>query len=611
MVGNGLDVSVRLRKPSPRRRTPQLPIRYRGGRSRRPPTTFPRRPEDVALSWVSRVQATIRRWGFSVPGVVVGTLFLIMSTAPSLLPRMWYLQGAVSGVSFVIGYTVGVVVRAVLRIITRPLGLRITVARGAGRALRLGAVVLGIVLAGWTPIANIRSQNTTAVLVGLRPLSPLEWLGAGLVAAVVGAAIFGLGRGIRAVYRLLQRRIDVWLPRAFATTLAAVATAVVGLLLTDVVVVNNVARAVNSVAASTNAAVPTADPPSSPLRTGGPGSPVAYSSLGFEGQRFVTNGATKELIEQATGDPALEPIRAYSGLPADGNLDSTADTVVQELRRTRAFDRDVIAVFITTGTGWINEWSAQSVEYLTRGDCAIAAMQYSYLPSPVAFVADTRTPVEAARALIGAVEEAIAQLPQGQRRPRLMVSGESLGAYGGNGAFTDVDNMLDRVDGAVWSGTPRFTPLLDQIENQRVQGSPEISPVLDSGRQIRFVSNGAGLTADYVGRVFPEWETPRIAYAQHPSDPVAWFQPQTGLSQPDWLREPRGRDVNPSMNWLPVVTFWQLAGDLAVGLSPPYGHGHRYGPELVGVWAAVLGAEPGATYAPLIKAMEPHVPTAE
>ncbi|MBP6997715.1 MAG: alpha/beta-hydrolase family protein [Phycicoccus sp.] len=573
-------------------------------------TTFPRTPEDVAHSLVTRAMASIRRWGFSVPGVIVGLAFVIMSTAPSLLPRIWYLQGALSGVSFSIGYSMGLVLWVVLRAVAGLVGLRITVSRTAGRTLRLGSVALGVVLAVWTTVANIRSQNTTAVLVGLRPLSPIEWVGAGGAAVAVATGIIAVGCGIRAAYRLLQRRIDVWVPRAAATILAAAATATVTVLLTDVVVVNNVAAVINRVAASTNAAVPRADPPTSRLRTGGPGSTVEYSSLGFEGQRFVTNGATKKLIEQASGSPALEPIRAYSGLPADGDLEAAADTVVAELRRTGAFERSVIAVFITTGTGWINEWSAQSVEYLTGGDCAIAAMQYSYLPSPVAFVADVRTPVDAARALIGAVEAAVAQLPEGQR-PRLMVSGESLGAFGGNGAFTDVNNLLDRVDGAVWSGTPRFTPLLDQIEQQRVQGSPEISPVLDSGRQVRFVSNGAGLTADYVGRVFPEWETPRIAYVQHPSDPVVWFQPQTGLSQPDWLREPRGRDVNPSMNWLPVVTFWQLAGDLAVGLAPPYGHGHRYGPELVAVWAAVLGGHPGDNYETLISAMRPHVPTAE
>lgn len=573
-------------------------------------TTFPRTPEDVALSLVTRAMAAIRRWGFSVPGVIVGLAFVIMSTAPSLLPRIWYLQGALSGVSFSIGYSIGLALWAVLRAVAGLLGMHISVSPAAGRTLRLGSVALGVALAVWTTVANIRSQNTTAVLVGLRPLSPVEWLGAGGVAVAVATGIIGVGCGIRAAYRLLQRRIDVWVPRAAATILAAAATATVAVLLTDVVVVNNVARSINSVAASTNAAVPRADPPTSRLRTGGPGSTVEYSSLGFEGQRFVTNGATKALIEEASGTSALEPIRAYSGLPADGDLEAAADTVVAELRRTGAFERSVIAVFITTGTGWINEWSAQSVEYLTGGDCAIAAMQYSYLPSPVAFIADVRTPVDAARALIGAVEAAVARLPEDQR-PRLMVSGESLGAFGGNGAFTDVDNLLDRVDGAVWSGTPRFTPLLDQIENQRVQGSPEISPVLDSGRQVRFVSNGAGLTADYVGRVFPEWEAPRIAYVQHPSDPVVWFQPQTGLSQPDWLREPRGRDVNPSMNWLPVVTFWQLAGDLAVGLSPPYGHGHRYGPELVAVWAAVLGGHPGDNYEALISAMRPHVPTAE
>src|SRR5690606_40202221 len=45
----------------------------------------------------------------------------------------------------------------------------------------------------------------------------------------------------------------------------------------------------------------------------------------------------------------------------------------------------------------------------------------------------------------------------------LFVAGESLGSFGGQSAFRDVPEMLRSVDGAVWTGTPSFTPLWQQL----------------------------------------------------------------------------------------------------------------------------------------------------
>ena len=33
--------------------------------------------------------------------------------------------------------------------------------------------------------------------------------------------------------------------------------------------------------------------------------------------------------------------------------------------------------------------------------------------------------------------------------------------------------------------------------------------------------------------------------------------------------------------WYPVVTFWQVTGDVIAALDPPAGHGHRYGPDSI------------------------------
>jgi uncharacterized membrane protein len=84
------------------------------------------------------------------------------------------------------------------------------------------------------------------------------------------------------------------------------------------------------------------------------------------------------------------------------------------------------------------------------------------------------------------------------------------------------------------------------------------------------------------------WEGTRILYLQHPSDPIVWWGPHLVWDRPDWLGEPRGRDVLGSMVWIPLVTFWQVTVDLPMAAGVPAGHGHTYTREFVDGWAAVL-----------------------
>ena len=116
-----------------------------------------------------------------------------------------------------------------------------------------------------------------------------------------------------------------------------------------------------------------------------------------------------------------------------------------------------ILVVTSTSTGFVNEWSSESFEYLLHGDSAIVAMQYSTLPSALGLLTARDEPPKVGRLLFKAVAAKIASMPQDQR-PKLYAGGESLGAYGGNGAFDSPDDMLAQVDGALWTGTPSFTP---------------------------------------------------------------------------------------------------------------------------------------------------------
>lgn len=133
-------------------------------------------------------------------------------------------------------------------------------------------------------------------------------------------------------------------------------------------------------------------------------------------------------------------------------------------------------------------------------------------------------------------------------------------------------------------GPPSFNPLYRDFVDLRDRGSREVEPVYREGRIIRFANRARA-------SIPPEerpWSGTRVVYLQHPSDPITWWSPDLVLHRPDWLAEKRGADVSDSMRWIPLVTFWQVSADLALGFSTPPGHGHNFSGEHVDGWNAIL-----------------------
>jgi len=319
------------------------------------------------------------------------------------------------------------------------------------------------------------------------------------------------------------------------------------------------------------------------LRSGGPGSLVSWDSLGREGRTFMSGGPSAADISAFTGTKASEPIRAYAGLESADSSQDRAALAVDDLVRAGGFDRDYLMVATTTGSGWVSPGGADTFEYMTGGNSAIVAMQYSYLPSWISYLVDQREAREAGRDLFDAVYEHWLTLPQ-DRRPKLIGFGESLGSFGGEAAFSGEIDMSNRLDGALFTGPPNFNPLYRDFVDNRDPGTTEVQPTFRDGRIVRFDGSNAG--------TFPPagspWEGHRIAYVQHPSDPIVWWSPNLLIHEPDWLDEPRGYDVVADMHWAPFVTFWQVTLDLPGATAVPGGHGHVYTPNYVDGWTAVL-----------------------
>jgi len=405
-----------------------------------------------------------------------------------------------------------------------------------------------------------------------------------VLAALVFVVPVAVARGLRGAYRWLSHRLNRWIgPRAahavgWAAVVAVTVAVVSGVLLNGFV----------SLADRTFSLRDTITPegvvqPTGALRSGGRDSLVSWDSLGREGRKFAGTGPSGAEIAAFTGSAAREPIRTYAGIASADDVETRADLAVRDLQRARGFDRAYLLVTTTTGSGWVDPASVDTVEFLTGGDSAVVAMQYSYLPSWISYLVDQDKARKAGRELYDAVYDRWSKLPA-DRRPRLLVAGESLGSFGGETAFSGEYDLRNRTAGVVFAGPPNFNTLYREFTDGRDADSDEILPLYRGGRTIRFDDD----PAPGVEPASVPWDGTRVLYLQHPSDPIVWWSPNLLLSMPDWLREPRGRDVVGEMMWIPFVTFWQVTADLPLATGVPAGHGHTYGSEYVDAWATVL-----------------------
>jgi uncharacterized membrane protein len=102
----------------------------------------------------------------------------------------------------------------------------------------------------------------------------------------------------------------------------------------------------------------------------------------------------------------------------------------------------------------------------------------------------------------------------------------------------------------------------------------------ENGRTVRYSANAENVPTE-------GWQSPRVLVLQHASDPVVWWSWNLVLHRPAWLGERRGPDVISQMHWYPVVSFWQISGDLLFSAGATPGHGHRYDEECARGWTYV------------------------
>jgi uncharacterized membrane protein len=520
------------------------------------------------------------RGRLSLTGCFVALAFYCAALTPSLLPRSWLFQGIVSGLTAAIGYGLGAFLSSLVRRFWHheyPLASRI-----AWVVWWICAVVFGLVFLA----LGTRWQQEQRERLGMERLASYDILRIVAVGLLTFAVLLLIARSLRLGTRRIARLLGRWVPKpiaygaGFVVIWYLVTGLIQGVLANQLLAVADRTASVANDRTSAHAIVPT-----TAMRSGSSESLAEWHTLGMQGREFIGTGPSVAELTAFAGRAALDPIRLYAGLDSAGSVEDRARLVVQEMDRTGAFDRAVVAVITPTGTGWVDRNVTDALEYMYAGDTALVSMQYSYLPSWISFLVDRSKVAASGQALISAVHERWLAMPA-SARPKLLLFGESLGSFGTESAFGSADAMTGGADGVLLVGPPFANPIRNSLLPERDPGTPVWDPVF-SGSSVEFSRDPADLRA--TGK-------PKVVYLQNSSDPIVWFNPSLLYQKPAWLTGRRGPDVSPDMHWYPGITFWQTAVDQFFANGVPAGHGHVYGSGTADGWAA-LASPPGWTAA--------------
>ena len=153
----------------------------------------------------------------------------------------------------------------------------------------------------------------------------------------------------------------------------------------------------------------------------------------------------------------------------------------------------------------------------------------------------------------------------------VLVFGESLGAWSSSDvAMKSCIEGLDAysIDRALWFGMPHLAKWSKAgLDRPGAMTPPGTVGVFDRWEELEQLTPA-------------ERDELRVVQLSHDNDPITHVDPSILFRQPDWLGEPRGRNVPAGQRWYPVVTFLQTLIDAANAMRNSPGDfrstGHDY-----------------------------------
>jgi len=436
------------------------------------------------------------------------------------------------------------------------------------------ALPVGMVLAGVNEFRRRRWEAADADLFADEdaPTSAAKSLGMGLgVSAALGLIASGermLATGVsRGLARVFAGSERVFRPIGHAAALSVVGVAVYEL-------IRRADRKIEHGAETIEGAFDIA--PASDKVSGGPGSFVAWDSLSRQGRRNVSTALSTDLIETVMGEPAVaEPIRVFVGLESAPTERERLELLMRELDRTGALDRELLMVISPTGTGYVNYVAVEAAEFMSRGNIASVTMQYSLRPSPLSLdrVDEGR---EQYRMMIDTIHNTLRERPA-KKRPRMVLFGESLGAWTSQDAFEHrgTQGLIDAgIDRAIWIGSPYMSKWKEQVlKSDRYDVDRSLVGRFNDFGQLEALGDEARSRLRYV-------------MITHDNDAVAHFGLDLLVRAPEWLgpAETRPATVPKAEQWRTPTTFVQTLVDMknAANVIPGQfeAKGHDYRKDL-------------------------------
>jgi uncharacterized membrane protein len=512
-------------------------------------------------------------------GVLIGSVFFALSLTPSMVPRDAALQGALGGVLVALGYGGWYLAGSAVRW----LGFREVVLSPAWRTSAY-TVALAICIFGLWKGADW--QNAIRAAWSLPEIDSAAPYKVAAITAALFAVLLLAGRLFLLVSARWDRSTARFLPPRVARATGLILAAGLFWAVIDGVAFRMVLRSIDNASRIADLVIPPEiAPPTDALVPGSPASLVAWEDLGRWGRGYVTSGPDRDEIAAFWGAPAHQPIRVFVGLTAAGSSEDRARLALEEFKRVGGFERKYLVIATPTGSGWLDPGGVNTMEYITRGDVATIALQYSYLTSVMSVIVDPEHGIEESRALFHLVYDHWAQMPPDER-PALYLHGLSLGAFLSQETLPLLDVLGNPFQGALWTGSPFLSDFWRMVQDRRRPDSPAWRPQFGNGSLIRSANQYGGLA-----RFDADWGPIRLVFLQYGSDPIVFFDYSLAWRRPVWLDPDRAPDLAPEMRWIPLVTMFQVGFDMAVSVGT-LGYGHDYAARhYISAWAETLAPE--------------------
>jgi len=524
---------------------------------------------------------------FSTRSFLLGLSFFAASLTPSLIPRGATEQGILGGVVIAIGYLLGQTISLIWQAADLP-----RLQGRVGKVFDLLLALCVVALTGWILVYSLEWQNELRQKMSMVPVEGRHLLQLSGLTTLTFLILFGLGALIAALFHWVRGRFYRVMPPRRANVLGVLTVTAILFVVTRDGIFDRVVASLDQSYETAQELFDVAPPlPPHPYQSGSTASLIDWAAMGQPGRDFVLSGPDAKAISDFTGKPAIAPLRVYVGRANGETPRERAELALAELIRVNAFAREVLIVTSPTGTGWMDPGSHDPVEYMHGGDIATVSVQYSYLQSPLALILETRTGLDQATALLEVVHEYWSGLPK-DSRPRLYAHGLSLGAWSSMYATNLFRLLDDPINGAFWAGPPFPSRFWQSIQVARNTDSPWVLPKVGRGSLVRYANH-----VHDASDASREWGQMRIAFLQYSSDPIVFYDPRSLWRAPPWMNDAPAEDVSRHLVFIPIVTQFQLALDMALSFGAPPGHGHAYyARDYISPWAEVTAPE-GWTHA--------------